>query len=158
MIKLILTDVASGKSLKTEGFQAFGTDKEIVLCTTTPSKAHGVFKTGVFTVAGTTQLVVPKSGGSLELTDLIVSFEGEKVATVAIAFFDGTNVATIINANLNKTPVNIASNFAGRWHGWEDAYIRVVITGADSIGSVAVGYINHGKEDTLSYSAWNEAR
>ncbi len=59
---------------------------------------------------------------------------------------------------LTDAPVNFAIPFQGPFKGWADARVEVVISGADSIGAVALGYIHHGKAASLSYSDWNALR
>lgn len=155
--KLVLIDSGSGKALHIEDYFIYGEHGKI-LPITTPQKTHGVFKTATYTVQGTTEQITPKGGGSLELTDLIVTFEKKNLSVVTINFHDGTNTAPIIKSTLTDSPVNLAISFNGRWQGWKNAHVDVIISGADAIGAIAIGFLHHDELDTLSYEDWNTRR
>ena len=157
MIKAVLTDKGSGISLHSEEYYMEEGVGRVLLVTTIP-KEYGFFKTAAYTVQGTVEQVTPKGGESIEITDLIINFEKKNTAVVTINFHDGTNTAPLIKATLTDAPINMASNFVGRWQGWADAHIDVVISGADSIGTVAIGYVKHPKADSVSYSEWASRR
>ena len=157
MLKVVLTDEKTGASFHTEEYQMEGV-KNRVLLTETIAGHYGVFKTSAFTVAGTTELITPKGNKSIQITDLIVTFEKKNTATVAINFHDGTNTAPLFKATLTDAPVNMSSNFRGRIRGWNTAHIDVIIAGADAIGSVAIGYIIHPSEIGMIYEEWVAAR
>lgn len=157
MLKVVLTDEKSGMSLHSEEYQQEDF-KARVLLTETLAGHYGVFKTATFTVAGTTELITPKGIKSIQITDLIVTFEKKNAATVSINFHDGTNTAPLFKATLTDAPVNLSSNFRGRIRGWNTAHIDVVIAGADAIGTVAVGYVIHPAATGLTYAEWQAKR
>jgi hypothetical protein len=157
LIKAVLVDLASGKSLHSEEYHQ-ESEAGRVLLTTTIHKHYGFFKTAAYTVQGTFEQITPPSGFSLELTDLIVTFEKKNLGVVTINLHDGTNTAPLMKVTLTDAPVNMVSNFSGRWRGWKDAHIDVVISGADSIGNVSIGYLKHDPNDTLTYNQWTAAR
>jgi len=118
-------------------------------------KSHGVFKTMEFTTAGTTSFVVPNSGGSLMLTDLIVTGDKVNNGSIEVRFTDDTTTDTVIKPVVTDAPVAIAIAFSGRFQGWKDARIDVVIT-QNVKGSVVLGYIKAPKG--LPYNEWDELR
>jgi hypothetical protein len=156
-LKIVLVDLATGQALHSEDYFLEGEAGKVLL-TTSIYRHYGVFKTASYTVQGTTEQVTPSGGGSLELTDFIISFEKKGSGVVNINFHDGTVTVPIIKITLTDAPVSIAHDFAGHWHGWADAHIDVVISGADSVGTVAIGYVKHPAPDSLSYSEWNARR
>ena len=157
MLKVVLTDEKSGQALHSEEYQQEGFKNRILL-TETIAGHYGVFKSASFTVIGTTELVTPKGSNSIQITDLIVTFEKKNTATVTINFHDGTNTATLLSATLTDGPLNLSSNFRGRIRGWNTAHVDVVIAAADAIGSVAIGYVIHPAATGLAYAEWNSRR
>lgn len=157
MLKVALTDEKTGASFHTEEYQMEGF-KNRVLLTETIAGHYGVFKTSLFTVAGTTELITPKDQKSIQITDLIVTFEKKNTATVTINFHDGTNIAPLFKATLTDAPVNMSSNFRGKIRGWNTAHVDVIIAGADAVGTVAVGYIIHQPETGMTYAEWAAKR
>jgi hypothetical protein len=159
MIKTTLIDASTGTALHTEGYYQEGAEEEArLLIITDIPKYYGVFKTTSYTAQGTTQQVTPKGSGSILLTDIIVTFEKKNLGVVTINFHDDTNTVPIIKATLTDAPCNLSMNFNGRWQGWASAHIDVVISGADSIGTVSIGYVLVPPNDSLSYSAWDSKR
>ena len=156
-VKSILIDSATGQALHSEDY-IHETQQGKILTVQTPEKAHGYFKTGTFTVTGTTDLVAPNAGATIELTDLIISFEKKNTGVVTIQFYDGTYTETVLKCTLTDAPVNLAIAFEGRWKAWADASLQVVISGANSIGAVAVGYLKYTNYKAESYSEWNAKR
>ena len=157
MIKAVLTDKGSGISLHSEEYyMEEGVGR--VLLVTNIQKQYGFFKTAAYTVQGTVEQVTPRGGESIELTDIIVTFEKKNLGVVTVNFHDGTNTAPILQSTLTDGPVNMSCNFIGRWQGWSDAHIDVIIGGADSKGTVAIGYVKHPKVDSVLYSEWTSRR
>jgi hypothetical protein len=156
-VKCVLIDEKTGQFLHTEDYELYGEDKK-TLIVTTPSKAHGYFKTAAYTVQGTFEQISIPDAGSIELTDLIVTFEKKNTAVVTINFHDGTNTAPITKITLTDGPCNLVTNFGGRWRGWKNAHIDVIIATADAIGTVAIGYMRYTSKTSLAYDAWNAAR
>ncbi len=147
----------NGNELHSEDYQIYGKDIQI-LSTLTPQKAHGRFKTTGFTAQATAIMAQPEAGGSIELTDMIATFEKKNLGVVTIRFYDGTNEALIAKATLTDGPFNGVAPFVGRWRGWKDAYVDAVLSGADAIGMVAIGYVKHQKLGTQSYEEWTGDR
>jgi len=147
----------NGNDLHTEEYTLYG--KELhALALLTPQKAHGRFKTVGFTVQATAIMAQPESGGSIELTDMIATFEKKNLGVVTIRFYDGTNEALIAKATLTDGPFNGVASFVGRWRGWANAYVDATVSGADTIGMVAIGYVKHQKLGTQSYEEWTGDR
>ena len=157
MIKAVLIDKGSGIPLHSEKYFMEKQEGRVLLVTNI-QKEYSFFKTAVYTVQGTTEQITPRGGESIELTDILITFEKKILGVVTINFHDGTNTATIIKSTLTDGPVNMAANFVGRWQGWVDAHIDVVISGADSIGSIAIGYIRHPKINSVYYAEWTSRR
>ena len=157
MIQVVLVDKGSGVPLHSEKYYMEGGNGRVFLVTNI-QKQYGLFKTAAYTVQGTVEQVTPKGGESIELTDLIVTFEKKNLGVVTINFHDGTNTAPLVKSTLTDGPINMACNFVGKWHGWSDAHIDVVISGADSIGTVSIGYVKHPKANSVGYAAWNARR
>ncbi len=153
MIRLVLADA---KTLEALGVvdTAFGK----ILCVQAPGKAFGVFRTRKFTGTGTVKMAEPAGDGSVELTDLIVSFEKKTSAEVVIQFNDGTNTELIWFGDLQDAPISFGTGFTGNWQGWQSAWVEVDITGANLDGSVALGYIKRLKKDSLTYPKWDARR
>ena len=155
--RVVLIDGATGKALHNETYTHENTPEPMLLVTGRRD-FYGIFKTIAYTAQGTTQQVTPKGAGSIELTDLIVTFEKKALAFVTINFHDTTNTAPIFKAALTDAPVNIAIPFAGRWQGWSEAHIDVIVSGADAIGNVSIGFMHSPASESLSYNAWNVRR
>ena len=155
-LEAVLIDY-DGCMLHNEEYTLYGRELRI-LATITPQKAHGRFKTAAFTVQATTLLATPVSGGSIELTDLIISFEKKNTSVVTVRFYDGTNEANIVKITLTDAPVTLAIPFNGRWRGWKNAYIDATVATADAVGVVALGYVKHQALVTQTYEEWNTDR
>lgn len=157
-IKAVLYDSALGVPIHSEKYLQEVGGEAMILAVTDVPKSYGFFKTTTFTAQATTELVTPRGNQSILLTDLIVTFEKKNLGTVRINFHDGTNTETIFYATLTDAPVNVAINFTGRWQGWKTAHIDVITGGADSIGSVAIGYVRCPENASMDYTAWVAAR
>ena len=157
MLRVALTDLKTGEALHSEEYNQEGYSARVLLTENIPAH-YGKFKTAAFTVQGTTELITPKGTNSIQLTDLIITFEKKNTSVVSINFHDGTNTAPILKATLTDGPLNLAQSFNGRWQGWQTAHIDVVIATADAIGSVAIGYVIHPADASLIYSQWAAAR
>ena len=158
MIKTSLVDPIDRKALQTEKFwkgpHKLEEDAKLLL-TTEPYRSHGVFKTLVFTASGTTTLVTPNDNGSLILTDLIITGDKVNGGSIEVKFINGTHEDTIIKPVVTDAPVAINIPFSGRFQGWRDARIDVVVTG-NVAGSVVVGYIKAPRG--LPYNEWDALR
>ena len=145
MAKVTLTD--DGKSLATVG--GILTPSPILL-TTDEARHYGTFKSVTRTTAGTTNIVTPISGGSVWLTDLIISGEKQAGSDVEIRFTDGSNTVTIFLASQVDAPPNFAISFAGGWHGWKDARIDMITSGTGD-ATVALGYMKLDGSQTITF-------
>jgi len=105
-----------------------------------------------------TAMVTPISGGSIEITDLIVSTDKTQAGTVTLTFDDGTNTETLINGSLTDAPLQLALNIAGRMKGWRDAVLYYTVAGGNSTGAITIGYVKNTKAESKSYSVWNSER
>jgi len=153
MIRLVLVDAVTKWALAVAD-TAWGK----VLCVQAPGKVFGVFKTFKFTGTGTTKVAEPEGDGSVELTDLVVSFEKKTSAEVVIQFNDGTRTELVWFGDLQDAPISFGIGFTGNWQGWQSAWVEVDITGANLDGSVAIGYIKRLKRDSLTYPKWDARR
>lgn len=117
--------------------------------------AFGTFKAATRTTAGTTEITSPGIGGSLILTDLMVTGEKQAGSSVEVRFTDGTNTVTLYLASQVDAPASTAISFSGRWQGWKDARLDMITVGtADA--TVAVGYIK--VPGGLEFAEWNALR
>ena len=126
-----------------------------LLLTASYFRAHGQFISATRTSAGTTVLTTPDLGGSVVLTDLIISGEKQAGSATQITFEDGTNTETIFNASQVDAPPTVGIAFQGRWQGWENARVEFITTGAGD-ATVALGYMK--LPQSLGYSEWNDLR
>jgi len=122
------------------------------------SRAASQFKTTTFTGEGTTAVVTPRIGGAIVLTDFIIGSKKFSAGSVEIRFTDGTNTESIYIADTDDVPISIAFSPAGRWRGWLDARIDVVVVGADTDPTVAIGYYHLTEGSVLSFSDWDAER
>jgi len=127
------------------------------LAATNPCQLLGTFKSATHAAAGTTAIVTPNGGGSMLVTDILVTSEKKQAGTITIAFTDGTNTINILVFNTNDAPVQFAASVAGRFPGWKDARIDLV-TVEDFDVTATVGYVKISAKDSLSYSDWDAIR
>ena len=106
-----------------------------------------------------TALITPKSGESIEITDLIIATDKVQNAVITLEFGDGTNTEYLIIGNTTDAPLIINHAVAGRFHAWEDAILYYTVAVGSSTGTILIGYIRHGTGLlTLPYEAWNSYR
>jgi len=145
MAKVTLTD--NGRNLETgSGLLT----KRPILLTSTEAKQHGTFNSVTRTTAGTTTATTPISGGSIWVTDLLISGDKQNGSSVEVRFTDGSNTQTIFLASQNDAPANFATSFAGGWHGWVDARVDVITVGTGD-ATVAIGYMKLDGNHSISY-------
>lgn len=121
-----------------------------------PFKYFGRFKTFVFTSATTNEVLVePLPGGSLFLTDLLITARSQTSREIEITFTDGTNTEIIFESSLNSQPVRIAIPFSGRWRGWKDARIEVN-SDATNRYTIGLGYVK--TKNSEEYAIWDSLR
>jgi hypothetical protein len=103
-------------------------------------------------------LAQPPGGGSLLLTDLIVSSSRQAGGSVTLRFTDGTDTENIAVFDSANAPVSVGLSLAGRWQGWADARLEVVVAGGAANATVAVGYCKVPASNTLQYNEWSDLR
>jgi len=119
------------------------------------TKVHGTFVSVTRIAAGTSQLVLPNSNGSILITDLLISGEKKPSASTEVTFTDGTNEVVIFLASANDAPVTFSHSFGGRFQGWRDA--RIDVTTVQTVTStVTVGYTKIPKG--LPFAEWDAHR
>ncbi len=122
-------------------------------------QVHGVWKSITWTTTMTaTAIATPIKGGSIELTDLFFSALKANGSIVTLTFSDGTNTETLITVLLTNEPVRLTHAVQGRMQGWRNAVLYYTVTGANSDGSITIGYVKHDSDDSEDYSVWNSRR
>jgi hypothetical protein len=153
MLKTILINGARGKALHTADVGISTSDP--VLVAHTEASIVGVFQFVSRTSAGTTIITTPVAGGSLILTDMLISADKAVGGKVTVCFNDGTNEQNVISFNTDDKSLNETIAFAGRFQGWKDARLEVV-TIANFEVDVTAGYY---KVDTSrDFADWNAQR
>ena len=154
MIGLYVKDIATGIAIRAESH--FHRETESKMLTVTNVASHyGHFKSA--TVNNTTTTIVsPLTSGSISLTDLIVTSEKQVGGVVTVQFQDGANAVLIASAEADS-PISFASNFVGRWKGWKDAYIQVIVSAVFD-ATVSVGYVKINPKETLGFDEWDAQR
>jgi hypothetical protein len=125
------------------------------LMTDSALRMYGQFTGASVVAAGTTNLVRPVVGGAVALSDLVISGDRTNAASILVQLTDGANTIPVVGFNLTDGPIAIHIPFNGRWHGWLDARLELVVVG-NPVVTVSVGYV---KLDTgLSYTEWDARR
>ena len=117
--------------------------------------AHGTFKAVTFTSSGTTTIVSPKDTGALLITDIALFGDKVNSGSLELKFTDGTNEATLALATVTDAPVNFSQSFVGRFQGWADARVDLVVT-QNVTGSATIGYVK--VPDGLPFLQWDALR
>ena len=158
MIRTALVDPTDGTAIETEQFwrgpHSLHADARSILVADA-YRSHGVFKAVTFTPTTTVALGTPDIDGSLILTDLIMTGDKVNGGTMLVKFTDDTFDDVLINISTTDAPVAIALAFAGRFQGWANSRVDVIITG-NIKGSVVLGYIK--APNGLPYSEWDQLR
>lgn len=158
-LRVYLVRAKDGLPVRLEDYDIQGDVKgRVTLATMTPQQAHGLFKAQAFTTQGTQRLATPAGDGSIELTDLVITFEKKNASIVTVQFNDATRQVLIIKSTLTDSPVNFTMKFGGRWQGWQNAYVEAIVSGADAVGVVALGYVKHNKKGSQPFGEWDDAR
>lgn len=130
--------------------------QEELLVTAEFSRSFGLFQTVTLTGAATTTIVAPKPGGSILVTDIVVSAKKVASTTLIIEFDDGTNTEVIFAPDTVQQSTNFAWSLAGRLQGWRDAALKVVTTGANTDARVTAVYVPLG--NSLVFADWDALR
>jgi len=154
MLKQVLCDDNS-RPIHTDELQNGQEGSVKVLTTGTLHGAHGTFKAAQRSSAGTTILTNPANGGSLHLTDLILTTDKTNASNVTLQFTDDTETIIIAVGDSTNAPVNLAVAFNGRVQGWKDARLEMVTTGGVS-ATCMVGY--HKMSKGIAFSEWDSRR
>ena len=128
-----------------------------ILAVSEEARLYGAFRSKTRTTAGTTAVITPISGGSLILTDLLISGEKQATSSVEVRFTDGSNTVTVFLVSQSDAPASLAHSFAGRFHGWKDARVDMITTGAGD-ATVTIGYYKINGSRTLPFEAWDALR
>lgn len=160
MLKIAIADPIDKTGLHTE--EMYGRTFEAaestsrMLIVASPLQAHGIFKAVVLTGAATTPIAMPLPGGSIIITDLIISAKKVASTTLTIRFSDGSNTEIILDPDTINQSTNFAWSPNGRIQGWEDAALEVVTTGANTDATVTAGYMK--LEKSITYLEWDAFR
>ena len=155
MIGLHLKDLATGIVVRAVSHFQEGQESKMLTVTDVASY-YGHFKSATYNNEAGATLVSPSTSGSLRLTDLIVTSEKQVGGVVTVQFYDGTNTVLLASAEADS-PIGFASNFVGRWKGWKDAYIQVIVSAAFN-ATVSVGYVKINPKETLGFAEWDARR
>ena len=156
-VKAKLADV-DGNLLHTEGLELPNefTGDGTHLIVGTPFLAHGVFNSEVLAGAGTTVVAIPPAGGSLIITDVVISAKKVVGTSIDLRFSDGVTTEVLISPDTVNQSTNFSWVPVGRIQGWRDACVDVVTVGASFEGTVTVGYVKVRK--SLDYIDWDGLR
>ena len=135
--------------------QATLSERGLTLGVTHPKDIFATFASASRSAAGTTILTQPPLGGSVILTDLIVSAERRTSGLVTLQFTDGTNTVPIYVGQTNDAPINLALSLQGRVRGWEDARLELV---TNNVVATTVTTVYIKASQALNFSAWDKER
>jgi len=117
--------------------------------------AFGTFKAVSLTSAGTVNITTPEPGGSIAITDLLISATKVNGSTVEIRFTDDTQTETMFLGDVTNGEMFYSHTVKGRIQGWRDARIDMItVNGTDAY--VTLGYMR--LPFGLVYSEWNALR
>lgn len=117
--------------------------------------AHGTFANASRTTAGTTTITSPNASGALVITDLVLNTEKQTGGIVDVQFTDGSQTVLVFRAYCNDAPANLVLPTNGRFQGWKDARLDLVVS-TNTDCSVTLGYIK--VPDALPYEEWDALR
>ena len=126
-----------------------------ILVVETAARAHAVWNSVSVTAASTTIITQPISGGSIIITDIVLSAKKKAASTVLVQFTDGSNTEVLIAPDIINAPVNLSWSPQGLIQGWLDARLELV-TDATFDATLTVGYIRVLKSDT--FAVWDGNR
>ncbi len=155
MIGLYLKDIATSIAILAVSHFQEGRESKMLTVTDVASY-YGHFKSATYSNEAGATLVSPTASGSLRLTDLIVTSEKQTGGVVTVQFYDGTNTVLLASAEADS-PIGFAIAFAGRWKGWKDAYIQVIVSAVFN-ATVSVGYVKINPKETLGFAEWDAQR
>lgn len=132
---------------------------DCTLITESRTQLNAKWQSGINNAAETIDVVTPKPGESIHITDLLLT-SSKKVAnsTIVLQFYDGTNTETIMEIEGETAPVEFSHAFAGGLPGWKDAILQVITDMAAMYVVTLVSYIKVSEDLTKTYSEWNADR
>ncbi len=147
---------SSGKPLHSELDTIHGKGEE-VLATTTSRREHSAFVTKSWAGAeANTRIATPRSEGTLEVLDLVISGSKKAAGTLTVRWNDGVNTDTLFVGSVDDAALNIALSFAGKVEGWRSAYLEYTTVSAWT-GSLLITYVHHMLPGP-AYAEWNSRR
>lgn len=154
-IKVFLTNPQSDQALECKS----GFAGNCTLITESLIQLNAKWQSGINNAAETIDVVTPKLGESILITDLLLT-SSKKVAnsTIVLQFYDGTNTEKIMEIEGETAPVEFSHAFAGGLSGWKDAILQVITDQAAMYVVTLVGYIKVSKSLTKTYSEWDAER
>ena len=117
--------------------------------------AFSTFQSVSRSTGGTTTVVTPPAGGSISVTDIVLSATKVQSATVSLIFDDDTNSETLFTIALTNEPVTFSWGIKGRMQGWRDARLDLVTVNSTN-AFVTVSYMRLPKG--LVFSEWDALR
>lgn len=139
--------------------EQFRTPWGYALSVLTYKQKYGQWKSVTWTTTqAATPIATPVSGGSIEITDIFFSALKAVGSTVTLTVSDGTNTETLITVLLTNEAVRLTHAVQGRMKGWRDAVLYYTVSGANSTGSITIGYIKNTKPESQPYDVWNSER
>ena len=152
MIKARLIDSATGKEL-----YIASQNGNKVLISQTHAQVEGKFKAKTLEAAGTVIVAESDKGGCIVLTDFILTSDKTEGAVITVQYTCGDHTIPIIVADMSDAPVNLATCLSGKWEGWRDARLELVITGgANPTATLAAGY--YKLSDSKLFDDWDAQR
>lgn len=152
MLKINLVDSGTGEELYIASQNG---DK--ILISQTHAQVAGKFKAETLSAAGTVIVAEPDKGGCIVLTDLILTSDKTEGSVITVQLDCGTHTIPIMVADMADAPVNLAIPLSGKWEGWKNARIELVITGGlNPTATLAVGY--YKLKDSKLFDDWDAQR
>lgn len=152
MLKASLIEGGSGR-----GLYIAEQNGHLILVSQTHAQMDGRFKSKTLVDTGVVVVTEPSKGGSIVLTDFILTSDKTLGAVVSVRLTDDTNTIPLMVADMSDAPVNLASSLAGKWEGWRDARLELVIEGGvNPTATLAAGYYKNVKSKL--YADWDSQR
>jgi len=152
-IKVVLAD-PDGGAAHFEDYRVNSSDARS-LSVTSIAQSHGAWKSTNGSTAAITAVTSPDNGGSIAITDIMLSTEKKTSGEVELRFTDGTNTIILFRALLTQFPVQINQGIVGLMKGWKDARVEIE-TVQNFEYSITIGYIKF--KEGLDYSEWDARR
>lgn len=133
------------------------TGQEEVLIVEDYVTAFSTFKTVQPTTVSTTRIATPKASGTVAVTDILLSIRKKTNAIVTLQFNDGTNQEILYSADVTNEALYLTHTVKGRMQGWKDAYLELIISGANVDTNCTIVYLKLPLS-TLDYTDWDALR